>query len=634
MASLSDDQMIFRSTPAPRGLAFVDAPQFARNWRVFTMDQLEGLNWDGVIAAGGSVLACATLQPSGPLAGRSLQVAQQLLCRAKLKGVDPALTTSSAFLELHGQGAPGSLGGADIDLWLHGLSAEAASAKVAHIGEVLAANAAKRGATVMAARTAHTFTFFSAYPFRCVQVINALFPAAAAPLLDFDLDCCAMAYDGAHVLALPRALAAVTGRTNVLRAGLESRGLRSFTRAKKYAERGVGLSLPLAVARPVATQANELFSAGKLAMLLGVASVSPAHLATWRAPPGARLFPRQDPAMEPPQTWVTGIMAEGIWDIDSEDIMDIGTSEDFRDITYSAGLLRGDEEEATSDPAAADILAQCALVAALYPAPPEPPPRLPRPDFPHTLARQTDYGEAMPDIPYGPPPPSDTGRSLLKPLELRPPELLPDWQHPEQPRRSPVDAAETGAMLQAHAGERVSVTSVGALRRGPSMFKAACFTDAPPASARHARVAFLNATLPQLSITAALAAPQSVDAVAFGARWRLGALKSDGWLVVRLELLSAVPAGLLTLPLPAAGMGDSMEVMEMAHVLPVNITVFAGPSGPKARTHGVLLDSHAVFGAAPAAPASWSHVIFLDKLETGGRGQGLRVALQAVRVLG
>ena len=185
-------------------------------------------------------------------------------------------------------------------------------------------------------------------------------------------------------------------------------------------------------------------------------------------------------------------------------------------------------------------------------------------------------------------------------------------------------------MLQAHAGERVRVTSVGALRCGPSMFVAASFVDAPPPTERLGRVAFLTTVLPTLSITAALAAPQTVEAPAFGGRWRLSAAKKkDGWLVVRLELL-APPPDVLTLPVPA-GAGGAGDTSSDGRLLPVNLTVLAGTD----LAHGVLLDSHAVFGVGPAHPASWCHVIYLDKLR--GKGlveQLLRVTLQAVRVLG
>ena len=642
VASLPDQQVVFR---APRkaavegsaaASAFVDAAQFAFNWRVFTLDALAGLDWGGVVAAGGSVLACATTDaPPGPLTGRMRDTARQLLCRAKVAGVDTALTSCPAFLELHGRDAPGNLAVADIDLWLCGLTAEEAAAKVAHIGAVLTANAAKRGATVMAARTAHTFTFFSAYPFRCVQVVNALFPSAAAPLLDFDLDCCALAFDGQRVLALPRALAAATARVNVLRAGLEPRGLRSFTRAKKYAARGFALALPTEVAAPVdAQRADALFSAGKLSLLMRSGEVSNAQLAVWRAAaPHADLYPPQ-PALPPPQTWVTGIVSGG-----SMLLRELSGPQDARGETYSAGIVQEDgSDEEREDPDSRDILAQCDLVARLYPPPPRGPRHAALPDFPHELPRPSDYGEGEPDIAYGPPLAEDSGRAPLEPLDLE--EAVPDARLAGgEPRRPPVDAEETAAMLQARAGKRARVCNVGALRAGPAMFKAAAFPDAPPAAAERARVTFETAALPELSLAAVRVAKQQVDTEALGAAWRLSAATQGGWLVVHLELLAPPPPGLLTLPPPLPpGAGDSQrassDVDAPPRLLPVNVVVQAGSASSASHA---CLDSHAVFGFGDGLPRSWSHVIYWDKLRGDGKTRAapssLRVTLQGVRLL-
>ena len=61
-------------------------------------------------------------------------------------------------------------------------------------------------------------------------------------LLDFDLDCCAMAFDGASLLALPRALAALDTRFCRLRPYL--RETTNTRRPLKYVNRGFGLALP------------------------------------------------------------------------------------------------------------------------------------------------------------------------------------------------------------------------------------------------------------------------------------------------------------------------------------------------------------------------------------------------------
>jgi hypothetical protein len=614
------DQYVFAPQlggPPAGAPALVSAAEFAHNWRVFTLDQLEGLDWRNLLAAGGSVLACAsTTRAAAPPAAAAKKATKQLLCRAQMHGVDAALTASPAFLAYHGRDAPGSLATADIDLWLVGsLTREAAAAKLAHVEEVLRANAAKRGATVGVAHTPHTLTFFSAFPFRCVQVVHALFPSAAAPLLDFDLDCCAMGWDGAQVVALPRALAAATQRTNVLRSDIEPRG-RSVGRAYKYSQRGFGLVLPRELPEPLnAARADDAFSAAKLAALLRVgAPLSVASLFRWRAPGDADAFPRQ-PCEEPPQLWVAGFCAGGHLR---------GRQPDARCVINVAGILdeeRAYEQEGGGAPLnaeEADILAQCKLVAQLYPSPRGA--RFPVPDFPHELERATDYGNLEPDIAYGPPLASDSGKGAPPPLDLSPAYEHSPWEDRQQPpRRAPVSTEETAAMIAARAPHGVRVGALASLLPDCA-FSAASFGDARPVAPR-ARVAVESVTLPPLPLAGAKAAPLTRSASAFGCSWQLSATTQGGWLVIRLTLASPPPAGLLTLPSPAGAAAAP------SRLLPVNIVLQAG-SGPRA----VYLDSHAVFGVdAGAAPRSWQHVVFWDNLPKGAPPP-LQVTLQAVRL--
>lgn len=128
---------------------------------------------------------------------------------------------------MHGFSAAGGLARADVDLWLVGpLSPEAAADKIAHIGAVVRANAARRGGReVVAVRTKNTVTFLSAYPFRPIQVVLSVFQSPLQLLLDFDLDCASICWTGERLLAPPRALRAMSRRLNILRADVApSRG--------------------------------------------------------------------------------------------------------------------------------------------------------------------------------------------------------------------------------------------------------------------------------------------------------------------------------------------------------------------------------------------------------------------------
>lgn len=158
----------------------VSREQFERSWRVFTMDQLDGLDWTGVIAAGGSVLACATTpQPPAPAAGSedAERIAARTFALLQRTGrVDLALSADPMFLAFHDPLSP--FAKSDIDLYLHGFSAEAARQKIFHIYETLRRNAAARGSHVFFVRTQKALTFFSAYPFRMVQVVLLSYRAA------------------------------------------------------------------------------------------------------------------------------------------------------------------------------------------------------------------------------------------------------------------------------------------------------------------------------------------------------------------------------------------------------------------------------------------------------------------------
>lgn len=83
----------------------VDRQSFQRNYELFTENLLRDLDWSSVFAAGGSALAC-------------------------LQRLPPECDTNRKKRKyMHDKGFPGS----DIDLFLYGLSAEEAKAKILEI---------------------------------------------------------------------------------------------------------------------------------------------------------------------------------------------------------------------------------------------------------------------------------------------------------------------------------------------------------------------------------------------------------------------------------------------------------------------------------------------------------------------
>jgi hypothetical protein len=639
--------------PTAGAPCFVSAEQFAANWRVFTMGQLEGLDWRGVFAAGGAVLACATTPPRQPRAADAARTAQ-LLCRAGINRIDPSLRDAPAFLSFHDRAAPGDLACADIDLWLHGLSPADAAKKVEHIGDVLRAHAAKRGAQLFAARTKHTVTFFSAYPFRLVQVVLAVFASPVQVLLDFDLDCAAIGFDGAALAALPRCVNAVTAGANVMRTDLASHSLK---RSLKYAARGVGLALPTALrVPPSARGAADVFAVAKLGLLL--ARRAPLTLesaaAHWRDDATHGDFFPHASTDPPPETWTAGFTAPG-------GHFQVSGSHGPRGLIHVAGPDAEYDEDGgrygkpahsstgASASLAAAVQSACALVASLYGTlrrgvavartyEDEPP------DFPALLRRPTDYGEATPDVPYGPPLPTDTGRGAVRPLDLTPPD---PFDFGAAPRRPPVSAAETAAMIAAfappptHPYQPAGITlaktpeALRALLQGGAAFRPAQFADvlaAGDATAGDvARIRVQTDALPPIAFptTGRLrsgAEALAVTHAALGGSWRI-ALHSEAacggggpGLVVQLTMLIPPPAtpssSFLTLPAPGGG-----------RVLPLNVVLEFGGSGVFLDTHIALAADDAA--AAGGAPRAWLHFVWWSHLRAGE----LRVHLQAVRLL-
>jgi len=91
------------------------------------------------------------------------------------------------------------------------------------------------------ARTKGSITFAFG-PSLSVQVILRLYKSRPEVLMAFDLDVCAVGYDGGSVWALPRALRAVNGRFNMID---ETRpNVKYEARLFKYAMRGFAVGVP------------------------------------------------------------------------------------------------------------------------------------------------------------------------------------------------------------------------------------------------------------------------------------------------------------------------------------------------------------------------------------------------------
>jgi hypothetical protein len=154
------------------------------------------MDWTNVFAAGGSVLGCLTNNPT-------------------------------------------NFEASDVDLFLVGVRTDhEANAVLKRVYDTINRNVGN----ITVLRTARAITLIGAYPFRHVQVILRLHKSPSEVLLGFDIDSCAVGFDGSRVLAAPRFRRALNKSYNLVN---ESRRSSTYEiRLRKYAKRGFRVLVP------------------------------------------------------------------------------------------------------------------------------------------------------------------------------------------------------------------------------------------------------------------------------------------------------------------------------------------------------------------------------------------------------
>ncbi|KAK7055846.1 hypothetical protein R3P38DRAFT_3565744 [Favolaschia claudopus] len=181
---------------------------FAESFSLISQGLLKNLDWSNLFTAGGIVLASLTLQTL--------------------------------------YDAPTWCRNSDIDIYVYGLSPTEANKKIRHIFDTFTANLPP-GTRTFAVRNTKTVTFYAKYPLRRIQVILKLVKSPREVLLNFDLDICAMGWDGSKLWMLPRAARALETGANVFTMNLiyghylAERRETQPQRVFKYAGRGYGL---------------------------------------------------------------------------------------------------------------------------------------------------------------------------------------------------------------------------------------------------------------------------------------------------------------------------------------------------------------------------------------------------------
>ncbi|KAH0560095.1 hypothetical protein GP486_003388 [Trichoglossum hirsutum] len=217
-------RLIVRKDPPKGGFEFFDAKRprslrlqpsteaFISTFNRITRGILQNLNWNNVFIAGGMVLTT-------------------------LLHVDPAKDDDVTVKDC------------DIDLYVYGLTPSEANEKVKEIYDVWASNLPPGNRQRLVVKNARTITFLSDYPNRRIQVVLKSLASPTAVLLNFDLDPCALGFDGTDVLMLPRCARALeTGYSTftmdlIWGHHLGDRRSTQDARVFKYADRGFGVRI-------------------------------------------------------------------------------------------------------------------------------------------------------------------------------------------------------------------------------------------------------------------------------------------------------------------------------------------------------------------------------------------------------
>ena len=183
---------------------------FASTFERVTRGILRGLNWDNVILAGGMALTT-------------------------LLHTDMSHDDDQAIKD------------PDLDMYIYGLGPDSANLKAQEIHDTWVRNLPPDAGNRIIVKNAKTINLITNYPNRRIQIVLKLLPSPTDILLDFDLDACAIAFDGREVFMLPRCARAIETGYSVFTMDLvwghhlRDRSASQESRIFKYAFRGFGI---------------------------------------------------------------------------------------------------------------------------------------------------------------------------------------------------------------------------------------------------------------------------------------------------------------------------------------------------------------------------------------------------------
>ncbi len=215
---------ITRKDPPKGGFEFLDEQRkriikiqpsskaFAETFSRITRNILHGLDWSNVFLAGG--VALTTLMHTEPSKDDENDVKDN-----------------------------------DLDIYIYGLTPKEANEKVKHIYQVWKSNLPADKKQQLVVKNSKTINLLADYPNRRVQIVLKLIHSPTQVLLNFDLDACALGFNGKEVLMLPRCARALeTGYSTftmdlIWGHHLGDRRATQEIRVFKYADRGFGMRI-------------------------------------------------------------------------------------------------------------------------------------------------------------------------------------------------------------------------------------------------------------------------------------------------------------------------------------------------------------------------------------------------------
>ena len=211
---------------------------YQKNFEILTGGILNGLEWDNVLVAG--EIALVTLihpNPSQEDDPRNYNPAELDDC------------SSSEWNSVHE--SPRRVRDCHIDMFLYGLTAERANAKVMHLWDIWKANLPSTNTETLVVKSADSIIFIPSYPNRRLRIQLKLYQSPTHILLDVDLDAYAIGFNGLQPLMLSNCARAIeTGYTIFTMDLISGHKLRdanggdpALLRIFNYAELGFGLRI-------------------------------------------------------------------------------------------------------------------------------------------------------------------------------------------------------------------------------------------------------------------------------------------------------------------------------------------------------------------------------------------------------